>query len=167
MSDIKAIAGLILIHLHLQKLNSRFHLRVHSLPSNHIIKLFLEMRHTNNKEAHWLLLEWLILRQQSNTKGLIIDMDNRFNEIVSSFVLFSSKFSSGDRLIDIFPSCFSFYSSNEKSKESLKTHLHNLDNITLQASADSQSAIIVLDACHMPIPLIWKIHLYSTFLVNN
>ena len=72
-------------------------------------------------------------------------MNNRFNEIFPSFVLFSSKFSSEDRLIDIFPSCFSFHSSNEKSKESLKTHLCNLDNITLQASADSQSAIIVLD----------------------
>jgi len=80
-------------------------------------------------------------KQQSNIKGLIMNIDNRFNEIVSSFVLFSNKFSPGDRLIDIFPSYFSFHSSNRKSKKSL----HNLDNITLQVSANLQSAIVVSD----------------------
>ena len=52
MSGIEAIAGLIFIYLHLQKLNSRYHLRAYSLPSNYIIKLLLEMRHTNSKKAH-------------------------------------------------------------------------------------------------------------------
>jgi len=80
-------------------------------------------------------------KQQSNIKGLIMNIDNRFNEIVSSFVLFSNKFSPRDRLIDIFPSYFSFHSSNRKSKKSL----HNLDNITLQVSANLQSAIVVSD----------------------
>ena len=96
-------------------------------------------------------------------------MDNRFNEIVSSFVLFSSKFSSGDRLIDIFPSCFSFHSSNEKSKESLKTYLHNLDNITLQASADSQSAIIVLDASikNQVTTSIAHVHVYNNPVIKT
>ena len=70
-----------------------------------------------------------------------MDINNRFNEIFSLSVLFSS-----NKLIDIFPSCFSFHSSNRKSKENLKTHLHNLNNITLQASADSQSTIVVSNA---------------------
>jgi len=39
---IKAIAGLIPIHLHLQKLSSIFQLRMHMLPPNHIVKSLLE-----------------------------------------------------------------------------------------------------------------------------
>jgi len=51
-SSIEAITSLIPIHLYLQKLNGRFYLRAHSLLSNYIIKLLLEMKHTNDKEAH-------------------------------------------------------------------------------------------------------------------
>ena len=57
LSGIEAIAGLIPIHLHVQKLNSRFHLRAHTLLSNHIIKSLLETRLTNDKEAYQLLLD--------------------------------------------------------------------------------------------------------------
>jgi len=51
-AGIKAITSLLPIHLHLQKLNGRFHLRAHSLPTNHVIKLLLKTRHMNDKEAH-------------------------------------------------------------------------------------------------------------------
>jgi len=59
------------------------------------------------------------------------DIDNRFNKILPSFSPFNCEFSPGNRLIDIFPNHFSFYSLNRKSKDSIKTHLSNLDNITL------------------------------------
>ena len=61
--DIEAIAGLIPIHLHLQKLSGRFHLRAHFLPLNYIIKSILETRSLNNIESHQLLLERLMPRQ--------------------------------------------------------------------------------------------------------
>jgi len=73
-------------------------------------------------------------------------MNNRFNKIVSFFSPFSCEFSLVNRLIDICPSYFSFHSSNRKSKKSLKTHLYNLNNITLQTSIDLQSVVIVSDA---------------------
>jgi len=60
--SIKVITRLIPIHLHLQKLSSRSQLRVHSLPSNYIIKSLLEVRHSNYYKAHWLLLERLTPR---------------------------------------------------------------------------------------------------------
>ena len=59
-----------------------------------------------------------------------MDMNNRFNEIIPSFSPFNHEFSLGNRLIDIFPSCFSFHSMNRKSKDNVKNHLCNLDNIT-------------------------------------
>jgi len=62
-SDIEAISGLIPIHLHLQKFNSRFHLRAYLLSYNHIIKLLLETRPLEDTEPYQILLERLIPRQ--------------------------------------------------------------------------------------------------------
>ena len=100
----------------------------------------------DDSKAHWLLLEWLILKQRLNIKGPIMDIDNRFNKILPSFSSFNHKFSLGNRLIDIFPNCFSFHSLNRKSKNSIKNHLHNLNNITLQASSDLHIVVVISDA---------------------
>ena len=141
--DIKAIIGLIPIHLHLQKLSSRFELRTQALSSNHIIKSLLELRHLNSNNNHYLSLNKLTLKQQLNIKGPIVDANNRLNRVFPFFSLFSTKFSPGDRIIDIFPSCFSFHSTNRK--KSRKAYICKLDKLTLQALADSKITVIVSD----------------------
>ena len=73
----------------------------------------------NNNKVHQLLLERLTPRQQLNIKGPIVDIDNKTNKVFPSFDLFSSEFSSRDRLIDVFPSCFSFHSMNIKIEENI------------------------------------------------
>ena len=128
---IKAITKLIPIDLNIQKLNSRFQVRVHFLPINHIIKSLLEARLSNNIKTHYLLLEELMPKQCQNIKDLIIDINNRFNEIIPFFSPFNHEFLLGNRLIDIFPNQFSFYSLDKKSKNSIKNHLYNLENISL------------------------------------
>ena len=85
---IKAIAGLIPIHLYLQRLSGRSQLRVHSLSSNHTIKLLSETRSLNDNESYQLLLENLMPRQWTIIKSLIVDMNNRFNKVFSFFFLF-------------------------------------------------------------------------------
>ena len=98
-----------------------------------------------NPKAHHLLLEWLTPKQCMNIKGTIVDINNRFNEIVSSFSLFNHEFLPENRLIDIFPNYFSFYSLDRKSKDSIKSHLCNLENVFLQLSSNPHVVIIVLD----------------------
>ena len=46
-------------------------------------------------------------------KGPVIDIDNRFNKVFSVFNPLNKVFSPSSHIIDIFPSCFSFYSSNK------------------------------------------------------
>ena len=82
--------------------------------------------------------QWLLI------KGPIVDANNRLNRLFPSFNPFSSKFSSEDRLIDIF-SCFSFHSVNRRSKEGIKVHIFKLNNITFQASTDSKAVVVVSD----------------------
>ena len=85
------------------------------------------------------------------------------------FISFSSEFSSEDRLIDIFPSCFSFHSSNRKSKESRKVYIHKLNKLTLQVLADSKIAIIVSDITikNQVATLIAHIHIHNNPVIKT
>lgn len=105
---IEAIARLIPIYLHIQKLNGRFQLRMHSLLLNHIIKSILETRPFIKANTHCLSLEGLMPKQ------------------------YDHKFLLGNRLIDIFPNRFSFHSLDRKSKNNVKSHLHSLESVSLQ-----------------------------------
>ena len=93
-----------------------------------------------------MLLKRLTPRQHLNIKGPVVDIDNRTNEIFPSFDLFNKGFALGDRLIDIFPSCFFVHFTNRKSIESLKVHTSKLNNIIFQALIDPKSVVVVLDA---------------------
>ena len=84
-------------------------------------------------------------KQCLKIKGPTVDIDNRFNKIISSFSLLDRKFLPGNRLIDIFPNTFSFHSL-DKSKNNIKSYLHNLKNVSLQSLSDPYIAIVILDA---------------------
>jgi len=121
--EIKAIDGLIPIHLHLQKLNRCLLLQVHLLHPNYIINSLLELRDPNTQESHYLLLDKLMPRQHSSIKGPLVDMDNRFNNFFPFFSPFNYEFLPGNRLIDVFPNHFSFHSLNRKNNHNIKSHL--------------------------------------------
>ena len=89
---------------------------------NYIFKSMLELKHSDNNRIHQLLLEKLSSKQQLNVKGSIVDANNRLNEVLPFFISFSIEFLSGNRLIDIYPSCFSFHSM-DKSKKGRKAHI--------------------------------------------
>jgi len=101
---IKIIVGLILIHLHLYKLSGRAQLRAHSLPYNHILQLLLKSRPSLCNNPYCFSLDLLTSCQQEMIKGLIIDMDNRFNKVFPVFDPYNKEFSPGSQIIDIFPS---------------------------------------------------------------
>ena len=143
---IEAIAGLIPIYLRLQKLGGRLQLQTHSLPLNHIIKSLLESRHSSNRDHHQLSIEKLTPRQRLKIKCFITDANNRLNGIFNSFDPFNNKLSPGNRLINLFSSCFSFYFSDRKCTETRKIHLHKLDEIVFNTLADPKTAIVILNA---------------------
>ena len=144
-ASIEVIAGLIPIHLHIQKLNSRFHLRAHSLLAKYIINSMIEAKPMNHINSYHFLLKQLICKQNSNIKGLIIDIDNSSNEIFPLFSPFNCEFSPENRLINIFPKCFSFHSLNRNCKSSIKSHLCKLKDITFQALSNLLTVVVVSD----------------------
>ena len=102
----------------------------------------LESRHLDNNSIYCLLLEKLTPKQQLNIKESIINANNRLNRVFPSLIPFSSKFLSGNRLINIYPSHFSFYSM-DKHKKGRKVYNQKLNNLTFQVSNDSKTAIII------------------------
>ena len=95
-------------------------------------------------------------------------MDNRTNKIFPSFDQFNKEFSLSNRLIDIFPSYFSFYSINQRCKESIKTYTHKVNDIIHLASADPKSIVVVSDTSikNQVITLIVHIHIHNSPLIK-
>ena len=79
-------------------------------------------------------------------KGLIIDMDNRFNKVFPVFDPYNKEFSPGSQIIDIFPSWFSFHFSNKCSKNNLIAYSYQLDELTIIFSLDPSYILVVTDA---------------------
>ena len=165
---IETITELIPIYLHIQKLNGKFQLRAHSLLLNHIIKSLLEIRPSININTHHFLLEGLMSKQYLKIKGSTVDIDNKFNEIILFFSLFDHKFLPGNKLIDIFPDKFSFHSLDRKSKNNIKSYLHNLENISLQSLLNLYIAIVILDTSikNNVTTSIAYIHIYNSLVIK-
>ena len=69
-------------------------------------------------------------------------MDNKHNKFFPSFSFFNKEFNPGNHIVDIFPDCFSFHPCSSN----VKKYIENLEEITLRASSNSFSSIVVSDA---------------------
>jgi len=81
-------------------------------------------------------------KQRSQLKSPIIDVDNKHDKFFPLFSFFNKEFNSGNHIVDIFPDCFSFHPCSSKSEK----HIENLEEITLRASSDLFSSIVMSDA---------------------
>jgi len=88
----------------------------------------------------------LTKHQYELIKGLLVNIDNRFNEVFPSFNPFHPEFSSGHRVIDIFSSHFSFYLFNKSKDTNFKACIQQLDNLAFKSLSISLHALIIMDA---------------------
>jgi len=102
LDGIEAIAGLIPIKLHLQKLVGRLQLRTLLLLSNHLIQTFIDSSFSFPKHRYSVLLNSLTSYQRSHVKGYLVDFVNKSYKIFSSFFPLHLELSSGFRIIDNF-----------------------------------------------------------------
>ena len=138
---VEAISELVPIYLHLRKLYERFLLWQLSLPSNHIINSLLSSNRSHKRKCHNASIDYLMAKQRLHLKSLLINMDDKWNEIFSSFSFFNKEFKLGSWLTDLFPDCFSFHSR----LSDVKKHIEKLNEIALRASSNPSLTIIVSD----------------------
>jgi len=91
-------------------------------------------------------LGFLTRHQCDLIKGYVVDIDNRFNEVFPSFVLLHPEFSPSHRVIDTFSDYFSFNLLSKQKDNSLKTYIHQLDNVAIKSSSIPLHALIIMDA---------------------
>jgi len=78
-------------------------------------------------------------------KGLIVNIDNRFNEVFPSFDLLNKEFSLSSHLINIFHNLFLFHCFNKQSNQGIKSYICLLDNIAIKSLSDPSYALVVSD----------------------
>ena len=72
-------------------------------------------------------------------------MNNCFNENFPSFDPLNSEFSLGYRIINTFSSCFSFHSFSKCNEDSLKSHVHRLNELAIESSNNPSHALVITD----------------------
>jgi len=143
---VKAIAGLIPIQSHLQKLSGRSELRVHALPDNHILRSLMVNNSDLTIHHYPLSLSSLTGRQHGLIKGHLVNMDNWFNKVFPSFDLLNPEFKPDDRIIDCFSNRFSFHLFSKSSDCLFKSWIQQLDNIAIKSSNTPLTALVIMDA---------------------
>ena len=121
VDGLEAIAELIPIKFHIQKLISRSQLRSAALPKNHLIRSLMNDSHNllTNHSPH--SIKWFTECQKSNIKGYLIDSNNKLFRVSPSFSPLNSEFIPGSRVVDIFPDQFLFNLANKGINNNLHT----------------------------------------------
>ena len=139
---VKAIVGLLPIHLYLRKLFGRFLLWQSSLSSNHIIHSILSSDRLQEHKSHIASIDHLTGKQRMKLKLPLINVDDKCNEFFPSFSFFNDEFIPGKHIVDIFPDCYSFHPHTSN----IQKHIKNLEETTIRASSNPFSSIVVSDA---------------------
>ena len=115
IEGIKAIAGLISIKSHLQKLASRFQLHTLALPASHLIRTLMDdLSNLPNKPIPHSI-NTLTNHQRTIIKSHLINSKNKLYGILLSFSPLHPELLLGSRIVDNFPEQFSFNLANKKN----------------------------------------------------
>ena len=116
---IEAIAGIIPIKFHLQKLARRSQIWPLSLSSNHIIRDLMDGPSNLFKKSNPHSVSSLMNQQKNITKGHLIDSYNKAYDIFPSFLPLHPEFTPGSWITDNFLNHFSFNLVNKKEKDKI------------------------------------------------
>ena len=142
LEEIKALAGLIPVKSHLQKIAKRSQICPFKLPKNHILNNLLDdSPHQFNSHN----MGSLTYRQKVLTKGHLIDSKFKSYGIFPSFSPLNPEFAPGQRIIDNFSDHFSFNLANKKEKKN-NHRAQELDEMVLQNSSIPNTALVITDA---------------------
>ena len=142
---IEAIAGIIPIKYHIQKIAKRFQLYLFKLPNNHILRNLLDNSTPRSNLTNSHTIGSLTNRQRLITKGHLIDSNTKSYGIFPAFSPLNPEFSPGHHIIDNFPNWFSFNLVNKNKKEINKIHAQELNEMVLHNSFLPNSALVIID----------------------
>ena len=146
LEGIEALAGLMPIKFHLQKISKRSLIHPSKLPTNHILNNLLNDDPPSSKSSISHNIGSLTNRQKSLFKGHLNDTHSKLLGIFPSFSPINPEFSPRNRIVDSFSNRFSFNLTNKKVENYNKKRSQELDEMVLHLSSNSKVALVVTDA---------------------
>jgi len=143
--EIEAIAGIIPIKFHLQKIAKRLQIRPFKLLINHILRSLMDDSLPSSTTSNPHKIGSLTNHQRTLTKGHLTDSYNKSHGIFPSFSPISIEFSPGNCIIDKFSDQFSFNLVNRKEKMKVNNCALELDEMVLQTSSSPHTALVITD----------------------
>jgi len=145
LEGIEAVAGLIPIHLYLQKLNSQHQLRYATILPSHTINFLLDHAHAKNHPAHKLVISSLTSKQKAHLKSSIKDVNKRLNEIQACLEPNYILFSPSSRVVDHFSSRIVFHSPSSSSNNDTIVHIQKLNQAFRMSQIGPHSTTIIVN----------------------
>ena len=146
LEGIEALAGLIPVKSHLQKIAKRSQICPFKLPKNHILNNLLDDSPHQSNSFNYHNMGSLTNRQKVLTKGHLINSKFKSYGIFSSFSPLDPEFAPDHHIVNNFSNRLSFNLANKKEKEKNNHRAHELDKMVLQNSSDPNIALVVTDA---------------------
>ena len=143
---VEAIAGIIPIRFHLQKIARRLQICPFKLLTNHILRSLMDDSPPSSIFPNLHSISLLTDCQKNITKGHLIDSCNKSYGIFPSFSPLNQEFVPGLCIIDIFSNHLSFNLATKKDKEKDKIRTHELDTMVLHNSLSPHTALVITDA---------------------
>jgi len=128
---IEAIARIIPIRFHLQKIARRSQIRPFKLPTNHILRELIDDLPLSSNNPNPYTVGSLTNCQKNIAKDHLIDSYNKAYGIFPSFSPLNPEFFPSSRITDNFSDRFSFNLVNKKEQEKDKIRAQELDDIVL------------------------------------
>ena len=144
--SVEAIAGIIPIRFHLQKIARRLQICLFKLLTNHILRSLMDDSPPSSIFSNLHSIGTLTDCQKNITKGHLIDSCNKSYSIFPSFSPLNQEFVPGSCIINIFSDYLSFNLATKKDKEKNKIHTHELDIMVLHNSLLPHTALVITDA---------------------
>ena len=143
LEGLEALARLIPVKYHLQKIAKRSQIRPFKLLKNHILNILMDdSSHMPNPHSMGSLTH----QQKILTKGHLVDSKFKSYGIFPSFSPLDPEFIPGQRIIDIFSDRFSFNLANKKEKGKNNHRAQELDEMVLCNSSSLNTALVITDA---------------------
>ena len=129
----------------------------------------MEPKSVAPSKPHMLFPSSLLKWQHELIKGLVVDMDNCFNEVFPSFDPLNPEFVPGCRVIDIFSNCFSFHLFSKCKEDNFKSQIHQLDCLAIEFSSNLSYALIITDTSikNNITTFISHVHIYNKSLTKT
>jgi len=145
LEGIEAIAGIIPIRFHLQKIARRLLICSFKLSTNHILRNLMDDSPPSLNIPNPHSIGSLTNHQRTIAKGHLINSCIKALGIFPSFLPLNPEFSPGSHIIDIFSDQFSFNLVNKKEKEKDKICAQELDDMVLCNSSSPHIALVITD----------------------